>query len=101
MPGEAIDELRTHLDSRPALQGVAAWVAGRLKRVSNEEWEVLATVDYAVQALKKVGAEASSSQVIDYISSDREWRPKLERLGLTPFKVESAMLQAQTLLSGL
>jgi hypothetical protein len=79
------------------LQSVAAWVRDTFIRRKNEEWECLATVDYAVCALGNEGQQVTARKVLAYIRDLDVWRHKVAKLGLTEFKVQSAMLELGTL----
>ena len=92
IPGATIAELD------PAVQRYgygesATWVNQHFKFKKNEEWELLATVDYAMLQLR----DATPADILAYVANDPEWRPKIEKLGLTEFKIESAMLEIRAL----
>jgi hypothetical protein len=75
------------------LQSVATWVRDTFVLRKNEEWERLATVDYAVCALGSEGQAVTPKRVLAYISDLDVWRHKVAKLGLTEFSVQSAMLE--------
>ena len=75
----------------------ARWVAEHFRFMKNEKWETLATVDYAIEHLQSHGIEPAAVQVLQYIHADDEWRPKIDKLGLTEMSVTTAMLEAQAL----
>ena len=75
----------------------AHWVAEHFRFMKNEKWETLATVDYAIEHLQSHGIEPAAVQVLQYIHADDEWRPKIDKLGLTEMSVATAMLEAQAL----
>lgn len=75
------------------------WVAEHFRYKKNEEWETLATVDYAIEHLQTLSIKPDAAQILHYIASDPEWRPKIEKLGLTEMSVGSAMLEVQALFS--
>jgi hypothetical protein len=74
----------------------AEWVHQHFKFKKNEDWELLATVDYAMLHLRN----PSATDIHAYVAEDPEWRPKIEKLGLTDFKIESAMLEVRALFPG-
>ena len=90
--GEAGDWINTYGYGAPAL-----WVAEHFRYKKNEEWETLATVDYAIEHLQAHGIEPDAAQILQYIASDSEWRPKIEKLRLTEMSVGTAMLEVQAL----
>jgi hypothetical protein len=75
----------------------AKWVCEHFKLMKNDKWETLATVDYAVEHLRSIGIEPDATQVLKYIAADDEWRHKIEKLGLTEFSVQSAMIEVAAL----
>ena len=77
----------------------ARWVADHFRYKKNEEWETLAPVDYAIEHLQAHGIEPDAAQILQYIASDSEWRPKLEKLRLTKMSVGTAMLEVRALFS--
>jgi hypothetical protein len=77
----------------------ARWVAEHFRYKKNEEWETLATVDYAIEHLNTLGIEPDAAQILQYIASDPEWRPKIEKLGLTEMSAGTAMLEVRALFS--
>lgn len=75
----------------------ARWVAEQFRFKKNEEWETIATVDYAMEHLQSLGIEADAEQILQYIRADDEWRPKVEKLGLTEISIEAAMVEVRAL----
>lgn len=75
------------------LQFIAIWVCDTFALRKNEEWERLATIDYAVCALESEGQPITPKDVLAYISDLDIWRHKVAKLGLTEFSVQSAMLE--------
>ena len=75
------------------LQSIASWVRDTFALRKNEEWERLATVDYAVCALGAEEQPVTPKRVLAYISDLDIWRHKVAKLGLTEFSVQSAMLE--------
>ncbi len=75
------------------------WVTEHFRYKKNEEWETLATVDYVIEHLQTLGIEPDPAQIFQYIASDLEWRPKIEKLRLTEMSVATAKLEVQTLFS--
>ncbi|KAB7644140.1 restriction endonuclease subunit S [Polymorphobacter fuscus] len=79
------------------LQAIAIWVRDTFALRKNEEWERLATVDYAVCALGHEAQPVTPKRVLAYISDLEVWRHKVAKLGLTEFSVQSAMLELSQL----
>lgn len=77
----------------------ARWVADHFRYKKNDEWETLATVDYAVEHLRSLDIDPDAEQILQYITSDPEWHPKIEKLRLTEISVGTAMLEVAALLN--
>ncbi|WP_172643798.1 restriction endonuclease subunit S [Rhizobium leguminosarum] len=77
----------------------SAWVRDKFKFKSNEIWELLATVDYAMLALEHAGGAQTASNVLGYIANDEEWRPKIENLRLSEGSVQNAIVELESLFS--
>jgi type I restriction enzyme S subunit len=77
----------------------AAWVYDKFKYRKNEQWEILATVDYAILALTSKNNFPTASDVLEYISNDKEWAPKLEKLKLSEAVIHNSMIELQSLFS--
>ncbi len=92
IPGATIAELEPAVE-RYGYGESATWVNQHFKFKKNEEWELLATVDYAMLQVR----DATPADILAYVANDPEWRPKIEKLGLTEFKIESAMLEIRAL----
>lgn len=75
------------------LQSIANWVRDTFALRKNDEWERLATVDYAAWALGSEGKPVTPERILAYISDLDVWRHKIARLNLTEFSVQSAMLE--------
>lgn len=94
-PGAA--ELMTYADKYGNFKEAAAWARDTFKFMKNEEWELLATVDYALMHLEAEGIAATPAQILQYIAADDEWRPKVKKLNLSETKVEKAMADVRKL----
>nr|WP_136161830.1 restriction endonuclease subunit S [Sphingomonas flavalba] len=92
--GDAGEWIDTYGYDKPA-----RWVAEHFRYKKNEEWETLATIDYAVEHLQTLSIEPDAAQILQYIASDPEWCPKIEKLRLTEMSVATAMLEVQALFS--
>ena len=98
VPGPAAEEMEAWF-AKYGFGDPARWVAEHFRFKRNEEWETLATVDYAMEHLQSLGVEADATQVLQYIRGDDEWRPKIEKLRLTEMSVGTAMLEVKALFS--
>ena len=98
VPGPAAEEMEDWF-VKYGFEDPARWVAEHFRFKRNEEWETLATVDYAMEHLQSLGVEADAAQVLQYIRADDEWRPKIEKLRLTEMSVTTAMLEVNALFS--
>jgi type I restriction enzyme S subunit len=65
---------------------------------SNDDLEVLATVDMAAQELRTGGREVDVSAVKDVIQSNAEWQPKLNRKVFSDEHIAQAITQSESLL---
>lgn len=79
------------------LRSIALWVRDTFVLRKNDEWERLATIDYATCALGKEGDAVTPKSVLAYIRDLDVWRHKIAKLGLNEFSVESAMLELSLL----
>lgn len=95
-PGAAIADAEEWIEKYQFAKP-AAWVRDKFKFKSNEIWELLATIDYAMLALEHDGQVPTAARVFDYIRNDEEWRPKIEKLNLSEAAIQNAMVELQTL----
>lgn len=98
VPGPTASEMDDWI-ARYGYDESARWVAEHFRFKKNEEWETLATIDYAMEHLQSVGIEPDGAHILQYIRSDDEWRPKIEKLKLTEMSVGTAMLEVKALFS--
>jgi len=98
VPGPAAEEMENWF-AKYGFEDPARWVAEHFRFKRNEEWETLATVDYAMEHLQSLGVEADATRVLQYIRADDEWHPKIEKLRLTEMSVGTAMLEVKALFS--
>jgi hypothetical protein len=99
IPGPAASEADEWIE-KYTYAGPAIWVCEHFKLMKNDRWETLATVDYAVEHLRSTSIEPNAGQVLQYIAADDDWRPKIEKLGLTEFSIQSAMIEVAALFDG-
>ncbi len=95
-PGKSASELDEWIE-KYQLAKPAAWVLDKFKFRKNVQWELLATIDYAILALNSQSADSSPANILEYISNDKEWLPKIENLGLSETTIQNAMVELQTL----
>lgn len=98
-PGTAFDDASVWIEKYQFAK-TAAWVRDTFKFKHNDVWELLATVDYAMLALKHGGKAPNAANVFAYISSDEEWRPKIEKLRLSVASIQNAVVELQSLFEG-
>ncbi|MFM0244114.1 restriction endonuclease subunit S [Paraburkholderia sediminicola] len=79
------------------IQSIVNWVRDTFALRKNDDWERLATVDYAAWTLGNEGQPVTPKRVLDYISDLDIWRHKIAKLNLTEFSVQSAMLELSKL----
>ncbi len=75
--GSNFDEAESYFD-RWYGSGVLQWLA-QFRFKTNDDLELLTTVDMAVEELCEAGEEVSVESVKDVIRSNPEWKPKLDR----------------------
>jgi hypothetical protein len=95
-PGSAFDDANAWIEKYQFAQP-AAWVRDKFKFKQNDIWELLATVDYAMLALKHAGSAPTAANVFAYIGNDKEWRPKIEKLHLSEASIQNAMVELRSL----
>ena len=88
-----MNEWIEHYQFAPAV----AWVRDRFKYKSNDLWETLATIDYAILALDHDGTRPTPAAIFSYIEADDEWRPKIDKLRLTEASIQNVTVELQTL----
>lgn len=98
VPGQSASEMDEWIETYQ-LAKPAAWVLDKFKFRKNDQWELLATVDYVMLALGAAGQEPTSHQVLEYIENDPEWEPKVAKLNLTEARIQNAVVELQTLFS--
>ncbi|UQB69936.1 restriction endonuclease subunit S [Epilithonimonas zeae] len=67
------------------------WLTTEFKFKSNDELELLATVDNSLVELSKKNLEFTTVNVLDIIESEKEWEAKLERTIFSNANVEGAI----------
>ncbi|KQM19145.1 restriction endonuclease subunit S [Chryseobacterium sp. Leaf201] len=67
------------------------WLTNEFKFKSNDELELLATVDNSLIELSKKNLEFTAENVLDIIKSEKEWEAKLERTIFSDANVERAI----------
>ena len=66
------------------------WLEQNFRYKSNNELEVLATIDYTILDLEAQNKEITLANIKEYINNNAEWKPKLEK----PFFTDSAIIKA-------
>jgi len=98
--GNALCDTAAEMDEwieRYQFAPAAAWVRDRFKYKSNDLWETLATVDYAMLALDHAGTSPTPTAILSYIETDYEWRPKIEKLRLTEASIQNVIVELESL----
>lgn len=93
---DAIDKIDLYLE-RYDFSGALNWVLQSFRYKKNEELELLATVDYASQSLRRDGLAVNVGSVISYIEADQKWKPKLKREIFSRSNIESALKELDKL----
>ncbi|TGP82072.1 hypothetical protein EN870_07605 [bacterium M00.F.Ca.ET.227.01.1.1] len=96
IPGSAAAEVEEWA-ARFGYEETARWVSDQFRFKKNDDWEVLATVDYSMEHLRSEGIEPHPDTVLQYIRADDEWRHKIEKLRLTETKIQSTMIELAAL----
>ncbi len=78
---------------------VLDWLDKNFHYESNNNLEVLATVDYAIIDLKNQNKEITIENIKAYIANDEEWKPKLKLDYFTDNAIQKAMVKSKTLLN--
>ena len=78
---------------------VLDWLDKNFHYESNNNLEVLATVDYAIIDLKNQNKEITLENIKAYIEGDQEWKPKLKLDYFTDSAIQKAMVKSKTLLN--
>ena len=97
--GSKADELSDYLgrDQYAPFVEAANWVRDTFKFKKNDDWERLATVDYAILDLESRGGDVTGQAILNYIRSDAEWAPKIAKLGLTAARLDNLIHDTRTL----
>ena len=98
--GNALGDAAAEMDEwveRYQFAPAAAWVRDRFKYKSNDLWETLATIDYAMLALDHDGKRPTPAAILSYIEADDEWRPKIEKLRLTEASIQNVIVELESL----
>ncbi len=98
--GNALGDSALEMDEwieRYQFAAAAAWVRDRFKYKSNDLWETLATIDYAILALDHSGTQPTPAAILSYIESDYEWQPKVKKLSLNESSIQNVMVELETL----
>jgi type I restriction enzyme S subunit len=75
------------------------WLDTNFHYESNNNLEVLATVDYAIVDLRNQNEDITLENIKTYIASDEEWKPKLKLDYFTDDAIVKAMEKSKALLN--
>lgn len=87
---EKIEDAKTYFSNYWQIADLD-WLTREFKFKSNDELELLATVDNSLVELSKKNLEFTSANVLDIIKSEKEWEAKLERTIFSDANVERAI----------
>ena len=87
---EKIDDAKKYFSNYWQIEDLD-WLTSEFKFKSNDELELLATVDNSLMELSKKNIEFTSFNVLGIIKSEREWEAKLERTIFSDVNVERAI----------
>lgn len=87
---EKIEDAKTYFSNYWQISDLD-WLTAEFKFKSNDELELLATVDNSLVELSKENLEFTSANVLDIIKSEKEWEAKLERTIFSDANVERAI----------
>lgn len=93
-----IDKAKEYFD-RYYSEDNLTWLEQKFKYTSNNELEVLATVDYTIGDLKSQNKDITLENIKSYISCDKEWKPKLDKDYFNDKAILKAMVTSKTLFS--
>lgn len=87
---EKIEDAKTYFSNYWQIADLD-WLTAEFKFKSNDELELLATVDNSLVELSKKNLEFTSTNVLDIIKSEKEWEAKLERTIFSDANLERAI----------
>lgn len=96
LPGDKIENIEPYL-SRYAVCRAIQWVVDQFRYSTNDELELLATVDFAVLDVKKANAAIALDAVRQIIEASKEWKPKLKRSLFSDENIERALSELRVL----
>ena len=94
--GENIDKLDRYL-SRYAVCAAIDWVVDTFRYRTNDELELLATVDFAALDLIRGGAAVTLATIKHFIATNKDWSPKLNRTIFSEQNITLALTELQGL----
>lgn len=97
--GQNIDKIDQYLSRYPVCAAID-WVVSKLRFKTNDELELLATVDFASFDLVKQRAPVSANAVKRIIGANKEWAPKLKREIFSDENIAGALMKLRDLFPG-
>jgi len=97
--GENISQALGYIQSW-GKQGDIKWITDKLKFKKVDELELLATVDMAICDLEDAGTLVSVATIKNLITTNAEWKAKLEKQTFSDANIACAIQELQTLLRG-
>jgi hypothetical protein len=94
--GDKIDRIDQYL-SRYSVCSAVEWVVNKLGRRTNDDLELLATVDFAALDLIERGTEVTGENVKHVIATNTEWAPKLKREIFSELNIARALAELRDL----
>jgi type I restriction enzyme S subunit len=96
--GKNIEEALEYI-SKWEMQQDIDWLISQFKFTPVDQLEVLTTVDMAICDLEKEEKLVSLKSIKDLISSDKEWKDKLNKPYFNDISIQNAIMQSQELFS--
>jgi type I restriction enzyme S subunit len=97
--GPNIEKIDSYLSHYPVCAAID-WVTKKFERRTNDDLELLATVDFASIDLQQKYIEISLASVKDIILENKEWAPKLNRKVFSDKNISRALTELGELFPG-
>ncbi len=98
VPGPKIGEIDRYLPHQSIAPAID-WVVEKFHYVKNTQLELLSTVDFASEELRRVNRPVTVAEIRKLIAEDKEWAPKLDRELFSAAKVVEALRELESLFS--
>ena len=90
MPGDNISLIDQYF-KRYGFEDSFSWAIEQLRYKSNDELELLSTIDYTMVELKAAGKQITPTSIRKFIASNPKWAPKLNRSLFSKTNIERVL----------